>query len=114
MKAMLGERGTEQFTVESRVDGETIKVQPIHDPFIQSTVGVKASRWDHFKAIFRPPTIRIEVIVRGSQGAERAIMTLDPEQLKRDSEKILEQRRIVREMSPTMGHCLESFGPSHA
>lgn len=108
MKAMLGEDGTEQFTVETRVDGKTIRVQPIHDPFISSHTFTSLSRWDHFKALFRKQWTKTEVIVRASEGAQRAIMTLDPEQLQRDTEDILEQRRISREASPTIGYCFES------
>lgn len=104
MKTQLGEEGTEQFTVESRLDGKTIKVQPIHDPFIHSTVGFKGSRWDHFKAIFRPPVVKVEVIVRASEAAQRAIMTLDPVQLTRETEEILEGRRQFHE-SGCAGMC---------
>lgn len=103
MKVMLGEEGTEQFTVEVLVDGHSIRVQRVHDPFIHSTIGVQASRWDHFKAIFRPPIVKIQVVVRGSEGAQRAIMTMDPGQLGRDTEEILEQRRISRKGSTATG-----------
>ena len=103
MKAHLGEEGTEQFSVEVRVDDKTIKVQPVHDPFIYNTTVVGISRWDHFLAIFRLRTIKVQVSVWGSEGAQRAIMTLDPEQLARDTEEILEQRRISRESSPAVG-----------
>ena len=101
----VGEEGTEQFTVETRVDGKTIKKQPIHDPFIYCMTITFLTRFDHFLAIFRRREIRVEVIVRGSEGAQRAIMTLDPGQLARDTEEILEQRRISRESSPIMGFC---------
>jgi hypothetical protein len=93
----LGEDGTEQFTVETRVDGRTLEAQPIHDPFIRNTTHVGLSRWDHFCQVFRPRLIRVEVTVRGTEGAQRAIMTLNPEQLQSDTEDILEQRRISRE-----------------
>jgi hypothetical protein len=110
MTAHLGEEGTEQFSVETRVDEKTVRVQPIHDPFIRSTCIVGISRWDHFVAIFRPRKIKIQIIVNGSEGANRAIMTLDPEQLARDTEEILEERRIAHESSPTIGYCVESKG----
>ena len=102
----IGEEGTEQFTVEILVDGKTIMVQPIHDPFIHSTTVVGITRWDHFLAIFRRRDIRVQVVVRSSEGAQRAIMTMDPRQLAMDTEEILEQRRISRESSPTMGYMI--------
>ena len=107
MKAHRGEEGTEQFSVETLVDGKTIKVQPIHDPFIHSTTVVSISRWDHFLAIFRRREIRVQVFVSSSEGAQRAIMTLDPEQLARDTEEILHERKIARESSPTIGYYAE-------
>jgi hypothetical protein len=106
MKTMLGEEGTEQFSVEILVDGKTIKVQPIHDPFIHSTVVVGISRWDHFLAIFKRRQIRVQVFVSSSEGAQRAVMTLDPEKLARDTEEILHERKISRETSPTIGYCV--------
>ena len=103
---ILGEQGTEQFTVTTRVDGKTIKLQAIHDPFISNTTMVGISRWGHFLAIFRPTHTRIEVIVSGSFGAQRAIMMLDPKQLKLDSEEILDQRRVSREESACSGNTI--------
>ncbi len=108
MKETLGKEGTEQFTVTSRQDGRMIREQKIHDPFITCTTVIKISRWDLFKAMFRRQyETRIEVNVWGSQGAQRAIMTLDPEALARDTAEIFEQRRISRENSATMGYCVE-------
>jgi hypothetical protein len=112
MKATIGEEGTEQFTVETRVDGKTIKVEPIHDPFINTTVIVTAPRWKHFLAMLRHDPIWVEVIVRGSVSAERAILTLDPEQMQRENEEILEARRISRESSPAIGHYAAEGGNS--
>lgn len=102
-KAQIGDAGTEQFAVAVVVDGKTIKTQPIHDPFICNTTVVGISRWDHFRGIFKPREIRVEVIVRGSQGAERAIMTLDPLQLAKDTEEILYERQQSRESSGIVG-----------
>jgi hypothetical protein len=107
MKAQIGDEGTEQFTVTTRVDGRTIKEQPIHDPFIHNTTVVILSRWDHFLAIFKRREIRVEVNVWGSEAAQRAIMTLDPVQLSKETEEILEQRRIARESFPTIGYYVE-------
>jgi hypothetical protein len=103
MIAMLGEEGTEQFMVETLVDGKTIKVQPIHDPFIHSTTVVGLSRLDHFLAIFKRRTIKVQVHVQATQGAQRAIMTLDPYKLQHDTDEILEERRISRETCATLG-----------
>jgi len=104
MKTRLGEEGTEQFTVETQVDGRTIKVQPVHDPFIHSTTVVSIPRWDHFLAIFKRREIRVQVAVRASEGAQRAVMTLDPSQLAKDTEEILHERKIAHETSPTIGY----------
>lgn len=103
MQTMLGEEGTEQFTVESIVDGKTIEVHPIHDPFIHTTVGLKMSRWSHFKGIFAPPLTKVQVVVRGSEGAQRAIMTMDPIALEADTEDILEYRRHQYESGGVCG-----------
>lgn len=89
----IGDTDTEQFNVETLVNGETVRLTRIHDPFIHTTVVTKLSRWDHFKGIFRPPETKTQVVVRASEGAQRAIMTMDPVQLARDSEDILECRR---------------------
>jgi len=100
---MLGDQGTEQFTVETLVDGKSIQVQPIHDPFIYSHATVRLGRWDHFLAIFWRRDICVDVVVRGSEGATRSIMTLDPEKLQKDTEEILEQRKASRESSSAIG-----------
>ncbi len=108
MKKSIGSEGTEQFTVTTWQNGKLMREQEIHDPFIRSTVVIQASRWDLFKALFqRQHEMRIEIHVNGTEGAQRAIMTLDPAQLQRDTEEILEQRRISRENSPTVGHYVE-------
>jgi hypothetical protein len=96
---MLGDEGTEQFTVETILDGESIGVQKIHDPFIFNETVIMLSRWDCFLSIFRRRRICVEVHIQGSLGAQRAIMTLDPERMARDTEEILEQRRLSRENS---------------
>jgi hypothetical protein len=92
----LGEDGTEQFTVETRVNGELIRHQEIHDPFICNTTviyGLRAA----WVALVRG--IRVEVVVRGSEGAQRAVMTLDPKKLRVDTEEILEARRLARRLA---------------
>ena len=89
----LGEEGTQQFTVETCVDDKTVKVEAVHDPFITTTVMVGFTRWERFRNLFRTSRTKVQVILRGSEGVERAIMALDPEQLGRDSREILEHRR---------------------
>ena len=104
----LGEQGTEQFTVKNFHDGKLIREQKIHDPFITSTTVIQLSRWDLFKALFkRQYETRVEVHVWATEGAQRAIMTLNPKTLERDTQEILEQRRISRETSPTIGCYVE-------
>lgn len=102
-KNNIGEAGTEQFTVTTRVDGKLISEQPIHDPFVRTVVRHQMSRWEHFKAMFHPPVMKVLVMVDGSEGANRAIMTLDPVKLEQDTCDILEARRIIRETNGTMG-----------
>lgn len=103
---MLGENGTEQFTITTSVDGKVIKEQPIHDPFLWNRTVVGLSRWDLFKALFkRQFTTTVEINVRGTEGVQRAIMMLDPKQLQLETEKILEERRISRESSSGENHC---------
>lgn len=99
----IGENGTEQFTVTTYLDGEIIRVQPIHDPFIRSTTVTVIGRWDAFKAIFRRKAFKIGVHVDGSEGVQRAIMTMDPEKLQGETEKILDQRRRSREENGVVG-----------
>ena len=110
MRTQLGEEGTEQFTVETRVDGTTIRVQPIHDPFINCTTVTRLGAFQCLKAFFgRGVAIRTEVIVRGSEAAQRAIMTLDPEQLTRETEQILEERRNAYENREVGGAIMAGY-----
>ena len=98
MKAHLGEANTEQFTVTTRVDGKLIGDQAIHDPFIHNRTVVGISRWDLFKGLFRRQfQVKVEVSVRASEGAMRAIMMLDPEQLEAETKAILAERKESRE-----------------
>lgn len=112
MKAQIGDEGTEQFTVETWVDDQRIKVQPIHDPFIHTTTVIILSRWAHFMAIFRRREIRVRVHVWGSEGAQRAIMALDPKDLQHDTDEIVEARRVSCELYNRNGHerypCVDS------
>jgi hypothetical protein len=95
---MLGENGTEQFTITTRVDGKLIREQKIHDPFLHSKTTVAISRWDLFKALFRSQfTVVVQTSVHGTEGIQRAIMTLDTAALDRETASILEARRLSRE-----------------
>lgn len=90
----LGENGTEQFTVTTRVNGEVIGQQAIHDPFIRSTVRLRGFK-HAWRALFSG--LKIEIALDGSLGASRAIMTLDPHALTAETNKILEDRKKSRE-----------------
>jgi hypothetical protein len=90
----LGEHGTEQFAISVYVDGELIRKQQIHDPFIRNTTVVGISRFDLFKALFRKQfEVKVQVRVEGSVAAMRAVMTLDPVALQKETEHILEERK---------------------
>jgi hypothetical protein len=91
--AQIGDEGTEQFTVKTRLNGEVIREQVIHDPFINTTV--KLGGWRAAWMALRGG-INVEVEVRGSEGAQRAILTLDPKRLAADTEAIAEARRQSR------------------
>src|ERR1700730_6087564 len=97
---MLGETGTEQFTITVKQDGKLIREQPLHDPFLWNRTTICMSRWALFKAMFRKQfTTTVEVSVRGSEGIMRAIMMLDPKALEAETAAILEDRRLSRENS---------------
>ena len=97
MEYHLGEEGTEQFEVVTRVDGREVGRQKIHDPFIRSKAVVGISRWDHFLAIFKSRTITVETRVDGSEGAILAIMTLNPNELAAETAHIIAERTPSRE-----------------
>jgi hypothetical protein len=99
----LGEEGTEQFTVTTRVNDEIIKEQPIHDPFLYTTVTLRG--WKHAWNLLRGG-IRVSVSVSGSHGAMRAIMSLDPHKLNEDTQQFLEhcaQRRAENDAAGVVG-----------
>lgn len=99
----LGEPNTEQFTVTTYLDEKRLNEQAVHDPFARTTVVI--SRWDLLKAAWRGK-LKVQVRVDGSQGAQRAIMTLNPYQLEKDTSEILDERRRSRESSATVGYCV--------
>ena len=105
---MLGETGTEQFTITTRVDGKLVKEQPIHDPFLHNKTVVSISRWDLFKALFRRQfEVKVEISVRGTEGVQRAVMMLDPAKLEAETKLMLEERRLSRESNSGNNHCYE-------
>lgn len=88
----IGDPGTEQFSIRTYVDDALIGERLVHDPLVHNTTVLKQTRRTHLKGIFVPSEIRVRVVVGGSAGAERAIMTLDPKQMARDTEEILQAR----------------------
>jgi hypothetical protein len=100
MKMYLGEEGTEQFSVTTRVNGEQIGFQEIHDPFVRTTVKLRG--WKHaWRALFGG--LKIQVSVDASHGAQRAIMTLDPTRLQADTEEFLRNMAVSRAENTAMG-----------
>jgi hypothetical protein len=106
-RMMLGEEGTEQFTVTTRVNGELIKAQPIHDPFVRTRVTLKG--WGHaWRALFGG--ICVQVAVDGSHGAQAAIMTLDPKRLDEETQIFIERqvmRRAENDAAGVIGYYAE-------
>src|ERR1017187_8897174 len=103
---MLGENGTEQFAITTRVDGKLVREQKLHDPFLHSKTVLCISRWDLFKAMFRKQyAVTVETFGSGTEGVMRAIMTLDTEALNNETATMLEDRRRSRESYGLMGHC---------
>lgn len=93
MKAMLGEEGTEQFTVTTKLNGRVIGEQKIHDPFIHSTLVIG---WLDMVRCLLTAKCRVEVSVRGTQSVQARIMTLDPEDLQREEAEREEYARARR------------------
>jgi len=91
---MLGDTGTEQFVIETLVNGELIREQRIHDPFLHSTTFLRGFK-HAWRALFGG--IKVTVRVSGTEGVIRAVMTLDPEKLQAETDTILEGRRRGRE-----------------
>jgi hypothetical protein len=96
MKGTLGEEGTEQFTVTSYIDDDggglrLIREQKVHDPFIHSTIISVLTRWFCIRGLFQKKhrTVKTQVCVRGSHGASARIMTMDPEELQRETDEWL-------------------------
>lgn len=95
---MLGETGTEQFTVVIHQDDKEISRLKIHYPLIRTTVRICISRWDLFKAMFRRQyETKINVSLDATPGMQRTIMMLDTDLIERETQTMLEQRRQSRE-----------------
>lgn len=94
MNAHIGEDGTEQFTVTTRVNDEKIGEVKVHDPFIHTTVKLRGLK-HAWNALFRGITVAVHT--GGSEGASRAIMTLDPRKLQAETDQILFERAESRE-----------------
>lgn len=106
---MLGESGTEQFTVEVRVNGQIISTQKIHDPFVHTCVTTRLSRLECLKGLFFGKyEIRHTVRIEGSAGALRALMSLDAAELARDTEEILREIAISRRAVLGAGYRIEA------
>jgi hypothetical protein len=82
---MLGEVGTEQFSVRTMVDGELVRNQPIHDPFIRSITVTTFSRWRCFLGIFVGLKVKVQISVDGSHAAVSRIMTMNPFDMERET-----------------------------
>lgn len=100
---MLGENGTEQFTITTKVDGQVIGTQRIHDPFLCNKTIIKMTFSEWVRLLFKRE-IKVEISVEGTQGIQRAIMMLDPVELEKETMSILEDRRKSRE-SQTDNNC---------
>lgn len=103
MRAMLGEEGTEQFTLDIEYNGRKFPTKPLHDPFITTRIGI--SRWDLFKGLFCKQ-FEVRLHLGGTHMVQRSIMTLDPEQLARDEKVWLEEMATARKNHPTIGYTI--------
>ena len=92
----LGEPGTEQFEITVRDDKKIISRLAVHDPFHRTHIRVRLGRWRAFCGMFRPIVANYWISMSGSEGAQRAVMTLDPHRLAADTDQILLERKIQR------------------
>ena len=92
--------GEQQFTVETYVNEKRIGHVEVADPFAHTTVRLRG--WGHaWRALFGG--IKVVVRVSGTHGAMRAVMSLDPEQMRRDSEEFLREMAARRESNAAQG-----------
>ena len=103
----LGEDGTEQFSLAASANGKVIARQPIHDPFIRSTVKLRGLGWA-WKALFGG--IKVQISVDATEGAQRAIMTMNPRQLEAETQQILADRKRTREQGFSDENCVALRG----
>jgi hypothetical protein len=96
----LGEDGTEQFTIITRVNDKMIDSRPIHDPFHCTRVKLRGFR-HAWNALTRG--IDVQVSVNGSHGAQAAIMCLDPQRLREETNIFLERQAQRREENTAAG-----------
>lgn len=90
---MLGEPNTEQFTVTTFLNDRQVSQQKIHDPFGRTTLIIG---WlDLLKSLFQGRA-KVQFGLHGSEGAQRAIMTLNPYELEKSTNEILDERRKAR------------------
>lgn len=95
----LGESGTEQFEVITEVEGKEIGRQSVHDPFIHTRVTIHG--WRNAWRVLTSG-LKVQVSVSSSQGAQRAIMTLNPHALIEESAVMLRDAKASRESSETV------------
>ncbi len=71
----LGEPGTEQFEIETRVNDVRVHKMKMHDPFVRTTTTLHGigCAW---RCLFGG--LRVTTFVHGSHGAMRDVMNLDP------------------------------------
>lgn len=102
---MLGEPGTEQFTIRTDVDGKTVDSQHLHDPLVFHTVILLRSRWRRFLDVFRTNPIRVQVCVSTHPWISAAILMLDPVALEtewrqRKSAPYVQDQILVKPVNP--------------
>ena len=85
--------GKPQFTVTTRVQGNQIGEQAIHDPFIHTCVRLRGLR-HAWNALTKGLTI--EVSVDATHGAISNVMMLDPEKIEADTTEFLAQMAVRR------------------
>ena len=83
MTEILGEEGTEQFTVQTYIGDRLLKSQPVHDPFIRTMVSLG---WVDLLKGLLIGRLKIRVVLDGSHAARTRIMTMNPREMQRENE----------------------------
>lgn len=65
------------LTVETRIDGKRISIEPINDPFLRNETVHEMSIWDRLKFLFHGRIV-VEILIRGDQEAIRHWFRTDP------------------------------------